>query len=337
MKNLSIFLAITLLLATAVIAGKRAVEKKREAEAKTPTAKHYPIVVRTIDAKREKVLLTLPFLAEVRNSDDTVIAPKISAQIKYIAPPGRRVKRGELVLELDSTGIEAEIASSEIELKNLRKSHERSLSLYAVKGISVEKLQSEESKIALTQARLAGLKNSLRYYMIHSPVAGTVSAVFASKGMLAVAGRKVLKIEADEGFYLLLRLPEKMRGSKSIIFRNKKFSLKELHSTHQGLYEYKADIDTKNLVSGERVESSIVLYDAEAMKLPYDAILKKEGRNYILVPDGERAIAREVKILAEGEEGVAIEPIAPSAKVIVAKADILLKLLGGVAMKVSEK
>ena len=67
-----------------------------------------------------------------------------------------------------------------------------------------------------------------------------------------------------------------------------------------------------------------------------NGILSLNNKNYIFIVDGTKAIAKEVKIVASGVEGVVIDGIKSNQKYVVAKPDILLKLLNGTSIKIEE-
>ena len=43
-------------------------------------------------------------------------------------------------------------------------------------------------------------------------------------------------------------------------------------------------------MSGERVEVNLVVFDGKAIKLPFDAILNRDGKSYVFVKDNDKAI-----------------------------------------------
>lgn len=69
--------------------------------------------------------------------------------------------------------------------------------------------------------------------------------------------------------------------------------------------------------------------------IPQAALLQKEGQSFCFVPNGDTSSPIAVEILASGTEGVVVEGLT-SDKVIIAKPDILLKLLAGVPITVRE-
>jgi multidrug efflux pump subunit AcrA (membrane-fusion protein) len=324
---------ILLLIAAAVVGGMKLVKAKKAKEAQTPPPKSYALVVRTVQVEPSRVTLSLPYLAQVHNDDNVVLSSRMSARVQMIKKSGETVKKGEVLAELDTEEIKASIDSVKISLANLLKTHRRTQALYRVKGASIEQLQKEETNIAALRAKLKSLENQMSYATILSPVSGVIAKVYESEGSVAMPGKPLLSISASEGFSLLVRLPDAIRPD-GVIFEGKRYPLSALGSTYHGLNEYKAYVETSGLTAGETVEVRVVVFDGVATKLPFDALLDRNGKSYVLVVKDSKAVPKEVHIVQKGEEGVAVREDLSGLKLVVAKPDILLKLLTGIAIKV---
>ncbi len=76
-----------------------------------------------------------------------------------------------------------------------------------------------------------------------------------------------------------------------------------------------------------------MIFDGVGYKLSSDAILNRDGKSFVLVVKGDKAVPKEVKIIANGEQGVIVGGVSSKDRVVVAKQDILLKLLTGIKVK----
>lgn len=146
-----------------------------------------------------------------------------------------------------------------------------------------------------------------------------------------MSGKTLVSISASTNSYLLVRLPNDIEAN-AIIYKNKIFPLNSLNSTYNGLLEYLANID-ENLASEQNVDIDVVIYNNKGVQLPHDAILNRNGQNYILTINKNKAISKQVDIVASGEQGVIVENVSLEDKIVVAKQDILLKLLSGVNVR----
>ena len=177
-KVISILIAVLVVFAAVMLLKKR---KAQMAEAKPPIAR--PIVVHSFTLEKNDVLLTLPYIATVRSDAGAVINTKIAGKIeKLFVQTGERVKKGDLLVEIDSDdlkskidglqkeqqSVEWEIQSAEsvlrakqTALQNLKNKHARTSELLKVDGASIEEYESEETSIAALNSEIETQKNKI--------------------------------------------------------------------------------------------------------------------------------------------------------------------------------
>jgi multidrug efflux pump subunit AcrA (membrane-fusion protein) len=308
-------------------------------------------MVSTITPEVRDVQLTLPYLALTQNDKDVKLASRIAARVNWIKASGSSVDRNEVIARLDNENIqagiksvEAQVGAQETTLKNLETTHQRTLDLLKVEGVSVEQSQAEESKIAGLKSQIESLRqklidlnNTLTYAIITSPVSGRISKTMVNTGDMAMPGKPVAGISANNGFYLLVRVPTDLK-IYGVMLNNKMYEAILLHSTFNSLAEYKVYVDHGEMTTGNRVELDVVVYKGKAIKLPFDAVLNRDGKSYVLVRNGERAFARAINPVQSGEQGLVVSDTDLAGKeLVIAKQDILLRLLGGSSLKVKEE
>ncbi len=348
-KGLFKFLIFIAIIVGLGFLGAKKIKEARAKDASIEKAKIYPIVVSTIIPKISEVQLTLPFLAEVANDKDVKLASKIPARILYIKASGSKVKKGDVIIRLDTTDLKSSMNSikdqmkaTKIALRNLIATHKRTKELLKVQGASIEQSQKELTQIANMRAKLNSLKekeieinNNLSYATITSPVDGIISKTFASVGAISAPAKPLVAISSKNGFYLMVRVPTNL-SINGVKFNNKFYNATPLNTTFHGLAEYKVYTGNENLISGDRVEVNVIIFKQKATLLPFDAILNRDGKSFVLEINGDRATPKEIKIIQSGEEGVAILDNLENKKIVVAKPDILLKLVSGYKLKVKE-
>ncbi|RRS30168.1 MAG: RND transporter [Epsilonproteobacteria bacterium (ex Lamellibrachia satsuma)] len=336
MKKFFKILLFLLIIAALAALGIKTIHNKRAKEASLPPAKIYPIVVRTMIPKTAEEKLTLPYLAQTVNETDVTLSSRIASRVEQIVKSGIEVKKGDIVAKLDTTDLTANIEALKVSLSNLLKSHERTKALYKVKGASIEQLQKEQSGIASLRAKLKAVENQLSYATITAPISGIVAKTFAAVGDVTMPGKPMVQISAETGFSLLVRTPQDI-VPKAVIFGGKEYVLHALNSTFNGLKEYKAYVkDSHGLSAGERVEVNVVVFEGKAIELPFDAVLNRKGKSYVLVVKKNHAVAEEIHIVQSAEQGIVISNDLTGKKIVVAKPDILLKLTSGYVLKVKE-
>jgi RND family efflux transporter MFP subunit len=348
LQYIKILIALVVVAALAM-GGIKAIKKARAKDAAAPKAKIYPIVVSQMSPKFEKVKLTLPFLATVDNDKDVKLSSRIAARIMQIKPSGSSVRQGDVLARLDTTDIKSNLASVKeqleaisVSIKNLKATHTRTLELLKVQGASIEESQKESTLMANAIAQRTGLKqkeielkNNLSYCTILSPVDGVIAKTFDNKGAISMPGKPLVAISSKNGFYLMVRVPTEL-PIKGVEFDGKTYSVTALGSTYHGLAEYKVYTGSHNLTTGDRVEVSVVVLDEKANLLPFDALLNRNGKSFVLVVEKNRAHAQEVHLVQSGEEGVVISETLERKQIVVAKPDVLLKLTSGYALDIKE-
>jgi len=341
----------------------KVIKAKQAQEAKTPVPVTYSLHVKTMQPKLLNTSLTLPYLALTKSNDDVKISSRVSARIEYIVKNGMIVHKGETIVKIDDkelkTGLEAlnlninslksQLNSKLIALKNLENTHARTKKLLDVKGASQEEFDREVTnieavksgidtlkfKVQELKANKASIDNKLSYTTINAPVSGIVTRL-ANVGDIAMMGKPLISISAKSNSYLLVRLPSNIHA-KSIIYNKKVYPMSALNTTYNGLLEYLVNID-ENLASNQTINIDVVIFNGNGYKLPHDAILNRNGKDYVLAIDGNKAdsdksVPKEVTIVANGEQGVIVDGVNANENIVVAKQDILLKLLSGIKVR----
>jgi len=338
---------VILIVAGGIFAIRRAVVIDRS----LPVAKTYDITVNVIKPQVKQVKLTLPYLAITQNDQDVMLSSKIAARLEYVVPSGRMVRKGQIVARLDNTSVESgkktvisQLAAAETALKNLKATHKRTLELLAVKGASIEQSEREESSLADLEAKVESLKqnlidvnNTLTYATIAAPTDGIVSKNFLNVGDMAMPGQPVVSVSASKDFYLMVYVPSNLKVY-GVEVNNQSYTATPLNTTMNGLEAYKVNVDVSGMTTGEKVEVNVVVYQGNGIELPFDAILNRNGENYVLVKNQNKAVPVQVTIIQSGDEGAVVSNNELIGKeLVVAKQDILLNLLSGATIKTEEE
>lgn len=330
-----------------VVLGVLAIVNAKKREAALPIAKKYAIVVSTIKPTLNYVELQLPYLAQTENDKDVKLSSKVTARVNFIKASGTKVKKGTIIAQLDNTSIQtnsvslkSQLKATKTSLKNLEETHQRTKDLLAIKGASIEQFQAEESAIEAAKAQLETLyqnqidiNNTLTYTTITSPVDGVISKTFVNNGDMCLPNHPIANISAVDGFYLLVRIPTDLT-IYGVNFKGTNYPAISLNSTFNNLAEYKIYVDSKDFTTGDRLEVNVIVFKGEAVKLPFDAILNRNGESFVFVKQNDTAKPVSVTIIQTGEDGLVISNNELDGKeIVIAKQDILLKLLSGSSIK----
>jgi len=333
---------------------------KKVASAAVAPMKSYAMVVSSEPIESKNISLSVPYLAEVKSDKSVILSSRIASRIEEIVTCGNSVHQGDILVKLDvseldekrkslalqMTSVKADLVAKKILLETTEASHKRTKALLDIKGASEEKYDKESSAISGLKAAVVSLENqigiigsgmsqidtAMTYAILKSPIDGIASKCYANVGDISLPGKPLVNVESNTGKYLLVRSADTVQP-KALNYKGKVYPLIPMQNTYNGLNEYRAYIETPRS-SGERVTISLITYQDTGVKVPLGALLQKEDKTFCFTRNGNYAKAVEVKILARGEEGVVVEGLKEGEQLIVAKPDILLKLLSGVPLVV---
>jgi len=371
---------ISILLIVLVVFAAVMLLKKRKAQmAKAKTAVERPIVVNSYRLKKDNITLTLPYISTVKSDAGAVINTKIAGKIEKLpVQTGERVKKGDLLVEIDNDDLKSKIEGLQEEkqsvkweiqsaesvirakqtaLQNLKKKHARTAELLKVEGASIEEYESEETSIAalnaeietqknkintlqdkikILESKISEVKAALKYTKVYAPVSGTVSAKYASEGENIMAGRKILKITANDKKYLEIQLPS-AKTAKKVKVNGKFYNIRKLNDTDaSGMLRYKTSYIPKiEAAPGEILPAEIVTYQGNDKLLPHNAILDKDSEKFVFVYSDGEVKSRRIDVAHSGIQGIIADNLSDVNRVITAKPDILLRVLSGVPVNVA--
>lgn len=179
-KKLIAILIILLILAGAMLLLK--IRKTHLADA--PVAAVLPVVVDALTIQPQAVTLTLPVMGVVSSDISTTLSTRISGRIlKIYKQEGDKVKKGDLLLQIDDRELRAKKESLRLKraslgyditakqgnlkalqtaLENAIETHARTKELLDVKGASIEEFNKEQTEIAQLTAQLQSAKSGIK-------------------------------------------------------------------------------------------------------------------------------------------------------------------------------
>jgi len=136
------------------------------------------------------------------------IASKVSNLV--VAVPfaeGQKVRRGDLLVELDGEQARAEVAIAEAALKESRSQYDRSRELYSTKVLSESQLDQIEATLKANEARLAAARSRLGDLQIRAPFAGRVGLRRISVGSLVGPGTVITTLDDTDTMKVTFPVP----------------------------------------------------------------------------------------------------------------------------------
>lgn len=377
-KSQKILIAIVVVLVL-IAGGVLAVIKQKSRLAAEVVPAATPVTVQPLTLARGPVSLTLPLAAEVQAVQEANIASRLTGYVTALRfSEGDRVKKGELLLQIDTADalanlqraqadrarveqqqatLKADLAAAEAAARAADDRATRAQTLYDMKGVSLEQLQTEQTNQASAQARLAGTRGALNAYQtslsavkagvtaaqtnlgyadIRAPFDAMVAARPVQMGDLATPGKPLMRLVGLGVQRLLVTLPE-TASAQALRLNDQELSLKPWpEATAQGMRRYEAR--ATGLTPGTRVSVQLLTYKADGVLLPDACMLGNDGQTatvFVLSQDGP-AKPLPVKLLASGSEGSVSTDEALNGKTIACGgADVLTRLGLGVPFQIA--
>ena len=180
------------------------------ARAGGPAAPSGPVAVEV--ARAEAVTLTddVQAVGSLKSSQGVMLRPEVSGRIARLGfNDGQRVRRGQLLVQLDDTLQRAQLQQAEAQASIARTNLQRSRELLAQNFVSqsavdqnAASLQVAEAQVALAQAQLARMK-------VMAPFDGTAGLKLVDVGDYVKDGADLVNIEDLAALTVQFALPER--------------------------------------------------------------------------------------------------------------------------------
>jgi len=169
-----------------------------------------PAPVEVVELKPVRVLESIAAVGSLRSNESVVLRPEVSGRIAFIGfRDGQPVKRGQLLVGLDATLNEAEVAQARAEFdlasSNLRRTEDLASKNFvssSAQDQAASSLQVAEAKLKLAEARLAKMR-------IVAPFDGVVGIRNVSVGEYVKDGAELINVEDIRTLKADFRLPER--------------------------------------------------------------------------------------------------------------------------------
>jgi len=282
-----------------------------------------------VDAIEIKELVKLQWVPGSIFSNQSDIASRYSGEIQMILEVGTIVKKGDLLVQIDSVPVRLEKRKAETTIQ-IRQAHvtylqrhlERLNDLMDVSGTTSSEIEDTERQLTiakqellLAQIILEEINLKLSYTEIRAPFDAIVSSRYASIGEVARLNEDLLRIADSNNLVVQAFAPSKLAltnkvGDPTLIrvqdttFQSKVSMLVPVTSNTSRQFEVRGEA-SGNFIIGE--SAWIALKDTNSSTLPVvprDAIvLRQDGAFVFTVNDqGDATIVNRVKVELVGGE-----------------------------------
>jgi len=365
-------------LSVLVIAGLVAVRAQRAQEkAHAPTLAPAPVAVAVARVRTGQLQEARRFLGEVAAIDESPLAARIVAQVvRVTVREGDRVRRGQVMVELDSRELEDAVAAAEA---GVAAAHEgvaaaeqgyaterdataRDQVLLNARAIAREQWERSQASLATSRARLEAARAQLTtgsrgldsartrrgYAVIQAPFDAVVSARHVSPGDLAAPGKALITVVGTGGLSVRVKVPAESVAAIAVGATIRVETAGGWQPVHVSrvfpamdasrLATFEADLPGSNLVPGSTVSVEVPLSAVAGLLVPADAVLESEKAQVVFVIAGGKVRMVAVRRVAhdEGGDAVVTGALHEGDLVVVGRPSRLMMLTDGAAVQIGE-
>jgi membrane fusion protein (multidrug efflux system) len=168
-----------------------------------------PITVVTAPVRVERLSLDTEALGTARANESVDVTSKVSNIVTAVRfDEGQYVRRGRVLVELDSKEARADLAVAEAALTESRSQFKRSRELYSTQALSEAQLEQIEATLKANDARVMAARARVDDTVIVAPFAGRVGLRRVSPGSLVSPGTVITTLDDTATIKLDFTVPE---------------------------------------------------------------------------------------------------------------------------------
>lgn len=165
-------------------------------------------------AKVERLRITddTQAVGSLKSRQSVMLRPEVSGRVTQINfRDSQRVRRGQLLVQLDDQLPMAQVKQAEAELSIARANHKRNRELVEEKFIAQRAVDESAANVEVAEAKLALARATVARLKILAPFDGVAGITDVSVGDYLKDGADIVNIEDLEAIYVDFRLPERFQ------------------------------------------------------------------------------------------------------------------------------
>ena len=258
-------------------------------------------------------------------SSDVSLSFRIAGPIKkYNVKEGQKVRKGDVIVEMDPRDYQIQLAATEAEYKKIKAEAERIIELYNRNSATANDYDKARYGLEQITKKYESHKNALNDTRLTAPFDGYIQKRIFSDGETVGAGMPVISMVANNNLEVEINLPasdyqrkEQFKdfyciGDNStgcvypleLIGITRKANLNQLYSTR---FRLKNADNTKDLTAGMSVNVKIeyIIPQTTLVSIPLQSVFEKDGESAVWVVTNdntvESRIIKPVQILKNGQ------------------------------------
>jgi len=152
-------------------------------------------------------------VGSLRSRQGVVLRPEVSGRVVKIGfRDGERVRRGQLLVQLDDHLPQAQVQQAQAELSIARANHKRNQELVAQNFISAQRVDESAANLQVADAKLALARATLQRLRIVAPFDGVAGISNVNVGDYLKDGADIVNVEDLDAVFVDFRLPERFQS-----------------------------------------------------------------------------------------------------------------------------
>lgn len=149
-----------------------------------------------IEAKHVSVPIRVEVTGQVAPIFQATLSSRIQGTIdKLVVREGSKVSKGQLLIQLDSRDLQAELARANAEMENAKAHLDRMNQLYAQDAVSKQEMENATRAYRVAEANRKAVEAQLSYTTVRAPFDGIITEKKVEAGELASPGQPLLRME----------------------------------------------------------------------------------------------------------------------------------------------
>jgi membrane fusion protein (multidrug efflux system) len=272
-----------------------------------------PAFVTLAPVRSERVSQKLEALGNARANESVDVSSKTSNIVTAVKfRDGERVKRGQVLVQLDDAQVRAEVAAADAAVTESESQYNRSRELLSTQALSKSSFDQLEATLKSNRAKLAAAQARLEDTVIRAPFSGRVGLRRVSVGTLINPGSvittlddtSVIKLDfsVPENFLAALREGLTVRASAPA-FPGRAFAGK-VAGIDSRVDQATRSVTVRALLANEDgalkpgmfLNVALANDERDALVIPEEALTPEAERQYVFVVADGKAERREVRI-----------------------------------------
>jgi len=257
-------------------------------------------------------------VGSLRSRQSVVLKPEVSGRVTRLNfRDGEKVRRGQLLVQLDDQLPLAQLQQAQAELSIARANHKRNQELVAQNFISQRSVDESAANLQVAQAKLALAQATAARLRILAPFDGIAGIRNVNVGDYLKDGAEIVNIEDIDAIFVDFRLPERyqtkaQRGQAAMVeldaLPGRKYeaviqAIDPLVDANGRSIGLRGCIDNRHLQLRPGMFARITAVFGErdnARVVPEEAIVPEGGRQFVIRlvdgPDQDTKIAQRVEV-----------------------------------------